>query len=367
MHAQFSADLGLMDDSSEQNHEQPADASPLDDLALRPGQEPLTAEEKERFLARARARGRSLTSDEMYAIFGPPPEPQEAAPSYTDVEPTADITLDEQRLVLLRGNFFPELGEATIGALPLIRGLIFDFDATLAVRTRPLDDLMGEGALAAEAYMRSTGMDLPEDFATSIVEARRFAEEKSAEEQEEHIADDALSFLLQFFGYPASRMNPDVLRRAVDIFYAPEMTAWKLRSGTVAALETLRASGYRLAIMANHSCDRVFQRTIDYLNLRAFFDICLSSASVEYRKPDARFLQIVLERWDFLAYETVVIGDSLSEDIRAGIDLGAQTVLVRGATSSSIDHENQVHAGQIVPDAVIDELSALPEVVLAWR
>ena len=355
-----------MDDSHEQDNEQSADASRLDDLVLRPGQESLTAEEKERFLARARARGRSLTSDEMYAIFGPPPEPQKETPTYTDIEPMADLALDEHRLVLLKDNFFPELGKEAIGALPLIRGLIFDFDATLAVRTRPLDDLMREGALAAEAYMRSTGMELPENFAASMVEARRFAEEKSVEEQEEHVADDALSFLLQFFGYPASRMNPEILRRAVDIFYAPEMTAWKLRSGAIAALETLRASGYRLALMANYNCDRVVQRTVDYLNLRSFFDICLSSASVEYRKPDPRFMQIALERWDFLPYETAVIGDSLAEDIRAGIDLGAQTVLVRGATPSSIEHENQVHGGQIVPDAVIDELSALPEIVLTW-
>ncbi len=41
------------------------------------GMEPLTPEEKERFLARVRAQGRSLTSEEQYALFGPPPEPME--------------------------------------------------------------------------------------------------------------------------------------------------------------------------------------------------------------------------------------------------------------------------------------------------
>ena len=39
-------------------------------------------------------------------------------------------------------------------------------------------------------------MDLPPDFTPNIVEARRFAEEKSVEEKEEHLADDTLSFLL---------------------------------------------------------------------------------------------------------------------------------------------------------------------------
>lgn len=355
-----------MDNPNEHENEQAPDVERFDDIELRPGQEPLTAEEKERFLDRARARGRSLTSDEMYAIFGPPLEPEEPAPNYADVEPMTDIALDEQRLALLKRNFFPELGDGEIGAQPLIRGLIFDFDETLALRTRPLDDLMREGALAADAYMRSTGMDLPEDFAASIVEARRFAEEKSAEEQEEHLADDAMSFLLQFFGYPASRMDPDVLRRAVDIFYAPEMTAWKLRPGATAVLATLRDAGYRLALMTNYNCDRVFQRTIDYLNLRRYFDLCLSSASVEYRKPDPLFLQIALDRWDFLPYETAVVGNSLLEDIRAGIDLGAQTVFLHGTTSPQVVHENELYAGQIVPDAEIDDLAALPEIVAAW-
>lgn len=355
-----------MDNPNELENEQAPDAGRLDDIELRPGQEPLTAEEKERFLAWSRARGRSLTSDEMYAIFGPPPEPEAPVPNYADVEPMADITLDEDRLAHLKRNFFPELGDGEIGAQPLIRGIIFDFDETLAVRTRPLDDLMREGALAADAYMRATGMMLPENFVTNIVEARRFAEEKSAEEQEEHLADDAMSFLLQFFGYPASRMDPDVLRRAVDIFYAPEMTAWKLRAGATEILAALRAAGYRLALMTNYNCDRVFQRTVDYLNLRSFFDICLSSASVEYRKPDPRYLQIALDQWGFLPYETVVVGNSLLEDIRAGIDLGAQTVLVRGTTSPQIVHENVRYVGQIVPDAEIDDLAALPEIVAAW-
>lgn len=58
---------------------------------------------------------------------------------------------------------------------------------------------MEEGAKAAEQYMRSTGMDLPPAFWHSMIEARRFAEEKSEEEQEEHIADDVLVFASVFW------------------------------------------------------------------------------------------------------------------------------------------------------------------------
>jgi HAD superfamily hydrolase (TIGR01509 family) len=338
----------------------------FDDTRLRPLQEPLTPEEKERLLARARKEGRTLTSEERYAIFGPPPESSAPAPHYGPVREMEAAPIEPERLATLKQDFFHELGAAAPPPPPLVRGIIFDFDDTLATLSRPLDALMMEGARAAEAYMRSVGMALPENFAEKIVEARRFAEEKSAEEQEEHLADDAMSFLLQFFGYPASRMDPQVLRRAVDIFYAPEMTAWRLRPNVHETLEALQAAGYKLALLTNYNCDRVFQRSVDYLGLRRYFDLCLSSASVEYRKPDPTFFQIVLDRWECLAYEVVVVGDSLQEDIRGGIELGALTVLVRGATRPQVIHDNTRLAHEITPDAVIDDLSALPELIRAW-
>ncbi len=340
----------------------------LDALELRPGMEPLTVEEKERFLAHARAQGRALSSEEQYALFGPPPTaaPLES-PVYEDVAPMAAAPLDENELDRLRTDFFPELGAAAPRPpLRLIHGVIFDFDATLAALAQPLPTLLAAGAAAAEAYMRSTGMELPPDFAPNIVEARRFAEEKSEEEKEEHIADDALSFLLQFYGYPTSRMDPQVLKQAVDIFYAPEMTAWRLLPGAKQTLQTLRAQGHKLALLANYNCDRVFQRTVDYLGLRAYFDVCLCSAAVEYRKPDTNFFRLVLDRWDALPYEVVVVGDSLLEDVQGGLELGALTVLVEGPSPAQIEQQNHTLAGQVQPDATIQTLAQLPALIAEW-
>jgi FMN phosphatase YigB (HAD superfamily) len=352
----------------------PSDHTPDDDLAARldaleprPGMEPLTAEEKDAFLARVRAEGRALTSAEQYALFGPPREAEMPAPPPPEVEERQPALLDAPTLAQLRANFFPELGDgARLPTISLVRGVIFDFDQTLAELTRPLAELMAEGAQAAAAYMGSAGMDLPDDFATNIVEARRFSEEKSEEEREEHIADDAMSFLLQFFGYPASRMDPDVLRRAVDIFYAPEMTAWRLRPGAQATLAMLQAAGYKLALIANYNCDRVFQRTVDYLGLRPYFDVCLSSAAVEFRKPDPRLFEIPRTRWDALPYEIVVVGDSLRHDIAGGLETGALTVLMEGATTPQVAFDNAQIAGDITPDARVDGLNQLPALIAGW-
>ncbi|MFN8444584.1 MAG: HAD family hydrolase [Caldilineaceae bacterium] len=336
-----------------------------------PNPEPLTPEEKEAFLARVRAEGRTLTSEEMYAIFGPPQEKVEnfrkAAEVVEEMEPA---WLDERQIESLKQDFFPELENDKTGQWKdserLVRGVLFDFDDTLAYLSRPLDELMTEGAKAAEAYMRSTGMELQEEFWKNIIEARRFAQEKSEEEKEEHLADDAMSFLLQFFGYPASRMDPNVLKWAVDLFYAPEMSAWKLIPGVLETLRTLQNEGYRLALLTNYNCDRVFQRTVDYLGLRPYFDVCISSSTVEVRKPDQKFFQLVLDRWEALPYEVVVVGDSLLHDIQGGIELGALTVQTKFGSNPQIEHENAQLATQVTPDAVIEQMEQLVDLVRQW-
>lgn len=326
----------------------------------------MTPAEKDAYLDRVRAEGRMLTSEEQYAIFGPPPE-EKAATLLIDVEPMEAASLATDELASLARDFFPELGGRISSAPRLVRGVIFDFDDTLAHLSRPRDELLAEGARQAEAFMRAAGMDdLPDDMAENIVRARLFAEEKSEEEREEHIADDAMSFLLQFVGYPASKMDPDVLRKAVEIFYAPEMMAWRLNPGARECLQTLHAAGYKLAIVANYNCDRIFQRTIDYLGIRPWLDMSLCSASVEYRKPDTQIFEIVLERWDALPYEVVVVGDSLLHDVQGGLELGAQTVLVTTATMPQTHFDNAQLAAQITPDAAIDHLAELSGLVAVW-
>jgi len=330
--------------------------------------EPLSPEEIEQFLARVRSEGRALTSQEQYALFGsreatPVPERSQEA-----VEEMAPALLDDHELQQLAHNFFSDFAEPhLLPAQRLVQGIIFDFDHTLAYLTRPLDDLMAEGAKAAESFMRSRGMDdLPGDFWLNMIEARRFAQEKSEEEREEHIADDAMSFLVQFFGYPASKMDPDVLRQAVDIFYASEMTAWRLHPGVLETIKTLHAQNYKLAILTNYNCDRVFQRTIDYLGLRPYMDVVLTSAAVEYRKPDERFFQVVLERWNILPYEVIVVGDSLLHDIQGGIALGALTVQTTFPTTPQVAHDNKQVTQTVVADAQLTAWNEFVALVAEW-
>lgn len=341
-----------------------------------PKMDPLTPEEMEAFLSRARAQGRMLTDEEKARVYGAQSKfnQQVRKPQSTETQTESLVEmpaapLDSAQLVELERNFFPEFEIER--EYSLVQGILFDFDHTLAQLTRPLNELMQEGAKNAEAYMRSTGMTFPENFWENIIEARRFALKKSVDEQEEHIANDAMSFLLQFFGYPASKMDPAILQKAVDIFYASEMVAWKLRPGVRPLLEYLDAQGYKLAVVANYSCDRVFQRIIDYLGIRPYLDMCICSASVEYRKPDTKLFQLVLDHWDVMPYEVVMVGDDLQQDIAGGIALGTMTVQIHPESDQIVDAQVVFDNEQVIEtvraDAVIDQWRQMPDIIEAWR
>ncbi len=314
------------------------------------GMEALSLEELDEFMKRAKSRAANFT-----------PAQREAVATPEAVEEVA-VYVAPERLAGLLQNFYPELPAGSLRPRRLVQGVILDFDNTLARLKRPIAGLMESGARQAEAYMRSTGMEFPENFWKNIVEARIFAQTKSDDEQEEHVADDALSFLLQFFGYPASRMDGDVLRRAVDIFYAPEMSAWEAMPGALDLLRWLNAEGYRVALIANYACDRVFQRIVDYTGLRPFPDVCLCSGAVEWRKPGREIYESVLKRWDAEPYELVCVGDSLKHDIAGGLQLGALTVHCRMIPLA----EDRRIVDAISPDRAIGDLAQLPPLIQAW-
>ena len=332
-----------------------------------PGTEPLTPAEKEILLRRARVQGRTLTEAERAAIFGDLPTTPEKTAAEDPVAEMTPARLDASELAQLAQDFFPELeSDERMPRFSLVGGVIFDLDDTLAYLTKPREALLEEGARSAEAFMRSRGMDLPADFWRNIIEARRFAEEKSEEEQEEHVADDAMSFLLQFFGYPASKLDPAVLHQAVDLFYAPEMTAWRLFPDAAETLAGLHADKYKIAVIANYNCDRVFQRTIDFLGIRQYLDICLCSASVEYRKPDAALFDIVRDQWGLMPYEVVVVGDSLRHDIAGAVEWGALAIQTTYGSDVQVEFDNRQTSGAVSPNAQVASLAEAPALIREW-
>ncbi len=241
-----------------------------------------------------------------------------------------------------------------------VQAVFFEMDGTLTTLQAPAQELAAAGAERMTRWLQAQGLTLPDDFATQWLAARRFAAEKARQEQEEHTADDTLAFLLQFHGYAGAAR--ELVRQAVDEFFQPECAHRVLLPGAKETLQALRAHGYRLGIIANTSCDRLIQREIERLGLGPYFQIVVTSAALEWRKPRPELFQHALDQLDTLGYEAVMVGNHLETDIK-----GAQEAQMWAIWADIVPvPENEALQETVTPDAVIHDLPALLPIIERW-
>ena len=109
---------------------------------------------------------------------------------------------------------------------------------------------------------------------------------------------------------------------------------------------------YRLYIVSNGTA-KVQEGRIGSSGIAKYMDGILISQILGANKPDKQFFDICFaEIPDFSLSETVIIGDSLSSDIKGGINAGITTVWFN---PKGIENDNNIK-----PDYTIKELSEVP-------
>ena len=109
---------------------------------------------------------------------------------------------------------------------------------------------------------------------------------------------------------------------------------------------------YRLYIVSNGSA-KVQEGRIGSSGIAKYMDGIFISQILGANKPDKQFFDICFaEIPDFSLSETVIIGDSLSSDIKGGINAGITTVWFN---PKGIENDNDIK-----PDYTIKELSEVP-------
>lgn len=121
--------------------------------------------------------------------------------------------------------------------------------------------------------------------------------------------------------------------------------------GAEALLEALYGA-YGLYLVTNGTAT-VQERRIESAGLARFFAGIFISERVGFNKPDARFFDCCFSQIpDFKKHETLIVGDSLSSDIRGGRDAGIRTVWFNPRGEEAL--------GGVVPDYEIRRLADLP-------
>ncbi len=239
--------------------------------------------------------------------------------------------------------------------------VIFDLEGTLALLEGDEQSLLQVGIRSAVCFLREEGVDLPEEFEDKYLEALKFAQRKSALEQEEHLATDTLVFLLQFYGHV--NLDPGLIQRAVDVTFAPLVEAYVLDPEAEEVLRVLRAQGMRLGILTNAGDENVLGRLVHRLGLDALVDKVVTSVNTpgRARKPNMEAWAPFWDAWDVLPYEAVMVGDDLVEDILGGLNASMWTIWLRRAPAGS-ELERAIR-----PDATVARLGDVPAIIEGWE
>lgn len=236
-----------------------------------------------------------------------------------------------------------------------IKGVFFDLGNTLIHFQGAWPEVMHSANQELLAYLKQAGFQL--DEATFAEEFRRRLQEYYVERDSEFI-EYTTAYVLQTLLHELgnSQVSSDALRPALQRLYAVSQAHWIRENDTLATLETLKAAGYKMAIVSNAGDDEDVQTLVDNAGIRPYFDFVLSSAACGFRKPNPRIFEIALERLGLQAAETVMVGDTLGADILGARNAGLRSIWI---TRRADTPDNRDHDDTIIPDATITALTEL--------
>ncbi len=112
------------------------------------------------------------------------------------------------------------------------------------------------------------------------------------------------------------------------------------------------AKRYKLVLVSNFYGN--VKQVLGAYGIESYFDSIIDSANVGVRKPDPAIFSIGLRALGYGAEEVVVVGDTLSKDIRPARSLGCRTIWIK----PELTGDEWLEA-----DVVITDFSRLPEVL----
>ncbi len=158
----------------------------------------------------------------------------------------------------------------------------------------------------------------------------------------EGLAPAALPAMRSFIGHGARKMieraaaaasvafAPDKLdaltETFVDFYRADIAAESRPIPGCVAALESLRAAGARLAVCTNKRTE-LSRRLLDALDLSRFFEAVVGADATPHRKPHPDHVRDAIAQIGGAQQRAAMVGDS-SADAQAGRAAGVRVILV---------------------------------------
>ncbi len=125
-------------------------------------------------------------------------------------------------------------------------------------------------------------------------------------------------------------MAPDLEDEIKRFFSVELLDAYTPIPAGVDVLYQLKKAGYPLYLISNYAKDGYEHISSKYPFFKEF-EGTLVSYKVKLRKPDIRIYRLLIEKFDFMAEECLVLDDNI-DNIEAAKSLGFQTILYRQET-----------------------------------
>ena len=222
----------------------------------------------------------------------------------------------------------------------MIRNVLFDLDDTLF-------DFHKAEKIALTKTLVHFGIDPTEETLAlySTINAAHWKRLELGEISREEVKVGRYRELFETIGVECDRVKATAYYEsmlAIGHYFMP---------GAPELLEELYRK-YRLYIVSNGTA-KVQEGRIGSSGITKYMDGIFISQILGANKPDKQFFDICFaEIPDFSLSETVIIGDSLSSDIKGGINAGITTVWFN---PRGIENDNDIK-----PDYTIKELSEVP-------
>lgn len=139
---------------------------------------------------------------------------------------------------------------------------------------------------------------------------------------------------------------------------------WQLGDDTLTTLKELKTQDYPMCVISNASDYDNVVRLMEKGNLYEFFDLTLVSAKEGLRKPHPDMFQKALAHFKVPVERAVMIGDTVDADIKGAKDIGMKSIWINRWADN---FQNRAHLSHITPDATIDRLSELPNLLINWK
>ena len=225
----------------------------------------------------------------------------------------------------------------------MIRNILIDLDDTL------LDFRAGEKA-ALTRTLKHFGIEPTEQVLLrySQINDDQWKLLERGEITREQVKFRRYALLFEEFGIECEPM-------AANDHYMEELSKGHLFiDGAEALLEALFGK-YRLYLASNGTA-WVQERRLKSANLYRYFEEVFISQNLGYDKPDLRFFEAAFQKIkDFKRAETVMVGDSLTSDIKGGKNAGLRTLWFN---PKGIENKSG-----IIPDYEFSRLSDLPDLL----